>query len=1053
MYTMKTQKNTFENLPEWLIEKWQDIADILAESIGVPAALVMKTEDEFRKVFISSQSENNPYHVGDKEKWHGLYCETVIKTQHKLSINNALKDKNWDKNPDIKLGMIAYLGFPLNLPNNQPFGTLCILDNKENSFKSLDVKLLLQFKNVIELDLALIQTNDTQTNELAKTIKVQQSQQTDKNIELQKAKAEESDKRYKIMLNAAMLPIVISTFVGKVLLINQAAADFFGVTFDEIDNLSSPDFWANPSQRSEFVSQLKENGVVNNIEIEYKTKKNGIRHTIMSSTIIDYDDDKAILNIFNDDTDRKIAEQALRLSEEKFAKAFNISPDAITLTDIETSEIIDANAGFERVYGYAVKDVIGKTALELDVWADLTARSELIKILNRDGVVLDFEANGRRKSGELFHALIYGSIITVGEKRMLVLTARDITERKRAEEKLKESENKYRDIVENAPMGIFRRDMEGKFQYINPCIIRQLECKTENEFLDNYGLISQRWVRPERNEEFKALLLENRRVADYEIESRLIDGSTKWFALYAFLDDSDQFINGFSLDITERKKAEEVLSQSEARLNALLSSMKDIIFEIDLNGCFEGYYARDIKELYVQPDSFIRKKFDEILPTNISKLLNEAIENIYKGKQFEQFEYTITIGNKIQHESVIVTPRFNTLYEVIGTTAVCRDITERKLAEENYMESQRKLATLMANLPGLAFRCMNDRDWTMLFMSEGCFELTGYYPHELEGNQINSYGNLIHRDDAEMVWQKVQDAIIKNTFWQVEYKIHTKDGKEKWVWEQGCGVYSNAGELEVLEGFISDISLLRKQDLEIAERKREEEELKSSRDQLRNFASHLQRVREKERVLIALEIHDSLAQFLVALKMDIGVFRNKILKGDDMVKKIDILAVIEKFIKETEYTINSARNIMNGLRPDQLELLGLVDTVEVHLRQFEEIHHLKYKFENNLQNLVIPPEEGLVLFRILQESLNNILKHAMATQVNVKLNNNSGNLILEISDNGVGFDIKNCGGADSYGLIDMKELVRMLGGTFDITSKLGEGATVKVEIPFGEYNI
>jgi signal transduction histidine kinase len=303
-----------------------------------------------------------------------------------------------------------------------------------------------------------------------------------------------------------------------------------------------------------------------------------------------------------------------------------------------------------------------------------------------------------------------------------------------------------------------------------------------------------------------------------------------------------------------------------------------------------------------------------------------------------------------------------------------------------------------------------------------------------------------------MVWQKVQDAINNHTFWQIEYRINTKDGIEKWVWEQGCGVYSNAGELEVLEGFISDISLLRKQDLEITERKREEEELKSSRDQLRNFASHLQRVREKERVLIALEIHDSLAQFLVALKMDIGVFRNKIFKGDDMVKKRDILAVIEKFIKETEYTINSARNIMNGLRPDQLELLGLVDTVEVHLRQFEEIHHLKYKFENNLQNLVIPPEEELVLFRILQESLNNILKHAMATQVNVKLNNNSGNLILEISDNGVGFDIKNCGGADSYGLIDMKELVRMLRGTFDITSKLGEGTTVKVEIPFGKHN-
>jgi PAS domain S-box-containing protein len=493
-----------------------------------------------------------------------------------------------------------------------------------------------------------------------------------------------SEERYKMILNAAMFPIVISTFKGKVVFINQAAANFFGVSFDEIDQLSSVDFWANPTQRNEFVSQLKENGIVNSIEIEYKTKKNGIRHTIMSSTIIDYNESKAILSILNDVTERKKAEQALRLSEEKFSKAFNISPDAITLTDIETSEIIDANAGFERVYGYAVKDVIGKTALELDIWADLSSRSELIKILNRDGIVLDFEARGRRKSGELSHGLVSGSIITVGERKMLLITARDIT---------------------------------------------------------------------------------------------------------------------------EHKKAEEILRQSEARLCALLSSMKDIIFEINLDGCFEGYYAQDIKGLYVQPVLFIGKKIDEILPNHISNLLNGAIENIYEGKKFEQFEYSITIGNNIQHESAIVTPRFNKSNEIIGTTIVCRDITERKLAEEHLLESQRKLATLMSNLPGLAFRCMNNRDWTMLFMSEGCFELTGFYPQELEGNQVNSYGDLIHRDDAEMVWQKVQDAINNHTFWKIEYRIHTKDGKEKWVWEQGCGVYNNAGELEVLEGFISDITI------------------------------------------------------------------------------------------------------------------------------------------------------------------------------------------------------------------------------------------------------
>lgn len=150
--------HSFDNIPDSFLDKWQNIANLLARIINIPAALIMKTENEFMEVFISSQSENNPYKQGDKEHWHGLYCETVIKTRQELLIPNALKDKDWDKNPDIKLGMIAYLGLPLNFPDKTPFGTICVLDNKENPFIEDQKKLLEQFKNVIELDLALIQS-------------------------------------------------------------------------------------------------------------------------------------------------------------------------------------------------------------------------------------------------------------------------------------------------------------------------------------------------------------------------------------------------------------------------------------------------------------------------------------------------------------------------------------------------------------------------------------------------------------------------------------------------------------------------------------------------------------------------------------------------------------------------------------------------------------------------------------------------------------------------------------------------------------------------------
>lgn len=156
---MNIENDKFKAVTDELLVKWQDITDLLAEILSVPSALIMKTENEFMEVFVSSNSENNPYHAGDNEKWYGLYCETVIKTQNKLLVTNALMDEKWNKNPDIKLGMISYLGVPINFPDNSPFGTLCILDNKENYYSSNHERLIQQFKRVLELDLALIESN------------------------------------------------------------------------------------------------------------------------------------------------------------------------------------------------------------------------------------------------------------------------------------------------------------------------------------------------------------------------------------------------------------------------------------------------------------------------------------------------------------------------------------------------------------------------------------------------------------------------------------------------------------------------------------------------------------------------------------------------------------------------------------------------------------------------------------------------------------------------------------------------------------------------------
>jgi len=129
--------------------------------IAIPASLIKRLDDPNIEVFISSKNEGNPYHPGDKEKvWgSGLYCETVIKTKEKLLVPNALADVNWKDNPDIKLGMISYLGFPIFLPDGKPFGTICILDNKQNAYSKNVEKLMLNFRNLIQSHLEVIYMN------------------------------------------------------------------------------------------------------------------------------------------------------------------------------------------------------------------------------------------------------------------------------------------------------------------------------------------------------------------------------------------------------------------------------------------------------------------------------------------------------------------------------------------------------------------------------------------------------------------------------------------------------------------------------------------------------------------------------------------------------------------------------------------------------------------------------------------------------------------------------------------------------------------------------
>lgn len=150
-------------VPADFLANWQEIVNILAEMVQIPAALIMRFQDPHIEVFVSSNSAGNPYHPGDKEMLldSGLYCETVLKTQNKLLVPDALADANWKNNPDVKLNMISYLGFLILLPDKTPFGTICILDKKANRYSETIEKIMMKFRDLIESQIEIIFMNQS----------------------------------------------------------------------------------------------------------------------------------------------------------------------------------------------------------------------------------------------------------------------------------------------------------------------------------------------------------------------------------------------------------------------------------------------------------------------------------------------------------------------------------------------------------------------------------------------------------------------------------------------------------------------------------------------------------------------------------------------------------------------------------------------------------------------------------------------------------------------------------------------------------------------------
>lgn len=231
---------------------------------------------------------------------------------------------------------------------------------------------------------------------------------------------------------------------------------------------------------------------------------------------------------------------------------------------------------------------------------------------------------------------------------------------------------------------------------------------------------------------------------------------------------------------------------------------------------------------------------------------------------------------------------------------------------------------------------------------------------------------------------------------------------------------------------------------EIAERRRAEEHLKNSQENLRALAARLQSVREEEWTRIAREIHDELGQALTGLKMDLTWVANKL-----MPEQKTLSAKTRSMFELIDGTIQSVRKISTRLRPEVLDELGLAPAIEWQAKEFQKRSGIRCKVSLPSSGLALDRERSTAAFRVFQELLTNTARHANATRIDIAMRVESGALVLQIDDNGEGIDESIIFSPKSLGLLGMRERVLPFGGRVEITGVRGEGTRVKVSIPLG----
>lgn len=600
---------------------------------------------------------------------------------------------------------------------------------------------------------------------------------------------------------------------------------------------------------------------------------------------------------------------------------------------------------------------------------------------------------------------------------------------------LLKSEELFRTIVEKARNVIYVISHDGKLKSINPA------------FEELTGWSVEEWI----NQPFTQLvhtddlylavesfknIMNGKNVLAYELRIRCKSGKYKIGEFTPSpLTNGKDIVGalGIATDITERKKIEVALRESEEKYRTLVSQSPEGIFIVDLNGNFISTNRSMYESLGYDEKEFLSMNIWDIIPKEYEIQHKSRLKKILlEGGIDESAEYKVLGKNGTEFIVEISSVPYHIAGKLKGIQGVARDITKQKKAESALRESEEKFYKAFHNSPD-AITITRASDGLLIEVNESFYRISGYSRDEVIGHFSVDLNLWVSLEDHDRYISILKE---KKRVTDFETLFRTKTGEER--------NYILAGEIIELKGEVCIIGILH----DVTERKRTEEKIKKSREELRSLSTHLQTVREEERTNLAREMHDEIGQILTSIKMNLSLIRRQVKAKDKKFQTKDLDNEIKSMSEMVDHAVVRVRKMITELRPELLDKLGLIPALEWYAEEFERESKIKCTFKSDFDELSLNHNVELTIFRIVQEALTNVTKHSKAKHVSVNIKKNKGGILIEIVDNGIGIteDLKK--GENSFGLIGMRERAYIVGGKLEIVGVEGKGTTVKLVISY-----